>query len=423
VHAGVPMLPLAFAIVVALLVLAHAVAWRRRRSARRLAAAVERIADGAVPGVALDVGDAELQPLVRAVRRLCAARDQREHALRLDRDERERILAHMSDGVALIDGGGRVRHLNPRAVELLGLARPAPVGAALSEVARMPGLLERVERCRATRHVEDGRMTVPGPPERTLRVTVTPLGADPDGGVVVVLQDQSELERVDHIRRDFVANVSHELRTPLTSLRGYAETLLAGGLEDPEHRERFVQVIREQSMRLQAMTEDLLTLAEIERPDAAVRAEPFDLRGLARGVVETFRDAAVRRALHVVPPDGVPVPIVADRARIEQAVSNLVDNAIKYTDRGHVAVRVGADPVRAWVEVEDSGTGIPAEDLERVFERFYRVDKARSRERGGTGLGLAIVRHVAELHGGRASVTSVVGGGSTFRLELPRAAA
>ncbi len=400
------------------LAIAVLLAIRRSRLARRLAMAIGRVADGEVAGAALDVGDRDLEPIVRAVRRLQESRIRRERALTMERDEREQILAHMSDGVALIDGAGRLLHVNPRAAELLGLARPAVLGAALPEAVREPELLELVERCRKSRRVEETRLTLWAPHERVVRAEVTPLAADPETGVLLVLQDLTEFERVERIRRDFVANVSHELRTPLTSLRGYAETLLAGGLDDAEHRERFVQVIRDQSMRLQAMTEDLLSLAELERPGTNLRTEPFDLQALAQGIVASFRDDAERRGLSLSLEAGPPVPVTADRARLEQAISNLVDNALKYTDQGRVLVRTGALDGEAWCEVDDTGPGIPEPEQERVFERFYRVDKARSRERGGTGLGLAIVRHITELHGGGVTLRSELGRGSTFRMRF-----
>ena len=400
------------------LAIAVLLAIRRSRLARRLAMAIGRVADGEVAGAALDVGDRDLEPIVRAVRRLQESRIRRERALTMERDEREQILAHMSDGVALIDGAGRLLHVNPRAAELLGLARPAVLGAALPEAVREPELLELVERCRKSRRVEETRLTLWAPHERVVRAEVTPLAADPETGVLLVLQDLTEFERVERIRRDFVANVSHELRTPLTSLRGYAETLLAGGLDDAEHRERFVQVIRDQSMRLQAMTEDLLSLAELERPGTNLRTEPFDLQALAQGIVASFRDDAERRGLSLSLEAGPPVPVTADRARLEQAISNLVDNALKYTDQGRVLVRTGALDGEAWCEVDDTGPGIPEPEQERVFERFYRVDKARSRERGGTGLGHAIVRHITELHGGGVTLRSELGRGSTFRMRF-----
>jgi two-component system phosphate regulon sensor histidine kinase PhoR len=222
------------------------------------------------------------------------------------------------------------------------------------------------------------------------------------------------------MRQDFVANVSHELRTPLTSLRGYAETLLEGGLDDAEHREGFVRVMRDQAVRLQQLVEDLLALAELERPEVTLRLETFDLRELAARQVAAFRPAAEAAGLSLELVPGLAQDVRGDRVRLEQAVANLLDNAVKYTDRGRIDVTVGGDDSTVWCDVLDTGPGIPATDAGRIFERFYRVDKARSREKGGTGLGLSIVKHVAVLHGGEVSVRSTPGEGSTFRIAVPR---
>jgi two-component system phosphate regulon sensor histidine kinase PhoR len=238
--------------------------------------------------------------------------------------------------------------------------------------------------------------------------------------VLLVLRDQSEAERLDRVRRDFVANVSHEVKTPLTSVRGYAETLLEGGLEDPEHREGFVRVIRDQATRLQELVDDLLSLSELERPEARLRVERFDLRALIERQLAALADRATHAglALELVP--GEAEWVEADRARIEQVVANLLDNALKYTERGGVTVTLDGDPSRVECTVRDTGSGIPAEDLDRIFERFYRVDKARSREKGGTGLGLSIVKHILALHEGQVAVESAPGRGSTFRFVIPR---
>jgi two-component system phosphate regulon sensor histidine kinase PhoR len=237
--------------------------------------------------------------------------------------------------------------------------------------------------------------------------------------VLLVLHDLSESEALQRMRQDFVANVSHELRTPLTSLRGYAETLLEGGLEDAEHRESFVRIIRDQAVRLQALLEDLLSLSELERPDATLRREPLDLHALAAEQVAHVREAATRAGLELTLAGTAPVLVSGDRVRLTQVLANLLDNAVKYTERGGVHVVVGADEHRAWCEVRDTGPGIPAEDLTRVFERFYRVDKARTRDKGGTGLGLSIVKHAIALHDGAVAVESRVGEGTTFRFEIP----
>jgi two-component system phosphate regulon sensor histidine kinase PhoR len=206
-------------------------------------------------------------------------------------------------------------------------------------------------------------------------------------------------------------------------LRGYAETLLEGGLDDVEHREGFVRIIRDQATRLQSLVDDLLSLADLERPDVRLRREPFDLREAVERQIAILRARAQQASLTIELEPGAPALVLADRLRIDQVIANLLDNAIKYTERGGVRVRLGRAGTRVSCEVEDTGSGIPAEDVPRIFERFYRVDKARSREKGGTGLGLAIVRHILALHGGRVSVESVIGRGSTFRFDLPSVSA
>jgi two-component system phosphate regulon sensor histidine kinase PhoR len=357
--------------------------------------------------------------LTRAIAELGAKQRDRVATLERERDERERILAHMSDGVALLDPSGRVEHMNHSLATLLGQPLPAAPGASFLGFARAPEFEALLRRCRSERRTVEAELKLWTPRERLVRATATPLGDDADAGVLLALHDLTEVERVNRVRQDFVANVSHELRTPLTSLRGYAETLLEGGLDDVEHREEFVRIIRDQTARLQALAEDLLALAELERPDGTLRAEPFDLLEVARAQVAAFRDRARHEGLELQIAPGAPVPVVADRARIEQVLANLLDNAMKYTDRGHVIVRAGTRDGMSWCEVEDTGAGIPEEHQSRVFERFYRVDKSRSREQGGTGLGLSIVKHIVELHDGTVSVRSEPGRGSTFRFEIP----
>ncbi len=336
-----------------------------------------------------------------------------------ERDELERILAHMSDGFALVDPANRVAHMNHRFADLLGAPRSALPGTPFAGFAAAPELEELIARGRAGKPTTSTPIRVATPRERVLHATVTPLPGDP-AGVLVVLHDMTEAERLTHMRQDFVANVSHELRTPLTSLRGYAETLLDGALDDAEHRERFVRVIRDQVDRLQAMVEDLLTLAELERATTELDLQPFDLRALAEAQVAAAAALGRGRALERTVEPGPPVPVRADRRRLGQVLANLLDNAIKYTDRGRIAVRLGGTPITAWCEVEDTGPGIPPEAQARVFERFYRVDPARTRERGGTGLGLSIAKHIVELHGGAITLRSEPGRGSTFRFEIPR---
>ena len=296
---------------------------------------------------------------------------------------------------------------------------PAAPGIAFAEFARSAELVELLEASRRVRHAVEVEVRLWVPRQRLVRATATPLRGTEGEAVLLVLHDLSEIEMLNRVRQDFVANVSHELRTPLTSLRGYAETLLEGGLEDAEHRAGFVRIIRDQAARLEALVEDLLSLAELERPGAGLRLESFDLYEAAERQAALFRPRSEAAGLALGAVAGPATPVNADRARIDQVLANLLDNAIKYTESGEIRVTVGSDAHGAWCEVADTGPGIPVDDQPRIFERFYRVDKGRSREEGGTGLGLAIVKHVAQAHGGRVEVESRLGEGTRFRVLLP----
>ena len=408
----------ALALLASVLVLASVT----RRFAKRLEslrAIARRIGEGDADARAPEVPRDDLGQLGRALNEMRGQLESRLETLRRERDDRERILAHMSDGVALLDGADHIVHVNHRFAELLDAAwRPEP-GVPFASYARIPELIELLTESRRQGRTLERELKPWATRAGSARATVTPLGGAPPEPVLVVLHDLSESEAVQRMRQDFVANVSHELRTPLTTLRGYAETLLEGGLDDTEHREEFVRSMRDGAMRLQALVEDLLALAELERPDAALRREPLDLRALAAEHVDHVRGAAERAGLELVLEPGPPVKLSGDRVRLGQVLANLLDNAVKYTERGSVRVAVGVANGRAWCEVRDTGPGIPARDLPRVFERFYRVDKARSREKGGTGLGLSIVKHALAQHGGEVSVVSRVGVGTTVRFEVP----
>jgi two-component system phosphate regulon sensor histidine kinase PhoR len=404
-----------------MIVLLAVLFWLSGRQATRVAElerTATRLGSGDLAARALERPGDELGRLGRSMNVMAAEMRSRVEALEHERDEREHILTHMSDGVALVDTSDRVVHSNRRMAEILGSPPPAN-GTPLAEFVRSPGLEELVaEARRADRPVEtELRLWKPRP--HMVRANATRLEAGGRDAVLLVLHDLTEIELLARVRQEFVANVSHELRTPLTSIRGYAETLLEGGLHDRDHREGFVSVIREQAERLTAIVDDLLSLAELERPGATPRREPFDLREVADRQVEAARARADKAGLAVSLAAGPAVPLEADARLIEQVIANLLDNAVKYTERGSIEVRAGTSGGQAWCEVQDTGPGIPQEDQPRIFERFYRVDKARSREKGGTGLGLSIVKHIVLLHGGTVSVKSQLGQGATFRFDLP----
>ena len=412
------------AAVIALLIsvpFAYRMASRQARRARDLEQVAIRIGAGDASSRARELPADELGRLGASINTMAAELRRRLEALERERDERERILAHMSDGVALIDPDDRLVHANQSLAAILGEPLAPPAGTPFQEFARSPELVDLVHTARRGRQPVETDLRLWTPWQRRVRVTATQLRGDQDGSVILVLHDLTEIERLNQVRQDFVANVSHELKTPLTSVRGYAETLLEGGLDDAEHRESFVRIIRDQSARLQSLVDDLLSLADLERPDVRLHPEPFDLRDAVERQVATLSARAASAGLSLELDPGPPAPVVADRMRIDQVVANLLDNAIKYTERGGVKVRLGRAGSVVWCEVADTGAGIPREEVPRIFERFYRVDKARSREKGGTGLGLSIVRHILALHGGRVTVESAVGRGSTFRFELPPA--
>jgi two-component system phosphate regulon sensor histidine kinase PhoR len=397
--------------------------WVTRAQARRVAE-LERLATGigqGQQGRAPERPADELGRLGQAINRMTARLGAQLQELARERDERERILAHMSEGVALVDRSGRVVHANRSLAAILDAPLPPAPGTPLQAFARSPELDELVREARGSRQALERDLRLWTPRQRLVRAIATSIAGPEEGAVLLVLHDLTEIERLHRLRQDFVANVSHELKTPLTSVRGYADTLLEGGLEDAEHREAFVRVIRDQAARLQELVEDLLSLAELERPDARLRLERFDLRAAVERQAASFRERALQAALSLEVEPGPSLPVTADRVRIDQVLANLLDNAVKYTERGGVTVAVGEGDGRAWCEVRDTGPGISQEDQERIFERFYRVDKARSREQGGTGLGLAIVKHIVALHDGAISVRSALGQGTVFRFELPRA--
>ena len=351
--------------------------------------------------------------------------------LRIEQERLEAILRGMVEGVLVTDLGGSVVLMNARARELLGLpTHLAERGRPVVELARDPGLAELMHDLAAGAAIAS-RDVVLGF-SRTLQVNAARL-RDADGrvfGFVLVLHDVTELRRLEVVRRDFVANVSHELRTPLTAIKGYAETLLGPAGDDRETARRFLGVIDRHSERLGRLIDDLLTLSDLELGRTALRIVPIAVGAAVDDVLqilgERFTRAGVAVEAEIAP--GTP-PVLVDGDRLRQVLINLVDNAVKYTPAGgKIAVRAreahdAEHGGMVEIAVEDTGIGIPAGDLPRLTERFFRVDKARSRELGGTGLGLAIVKHIVQAHGGALGIASKLGEGTVVRVYFPAARA
>ncbi len=334
------------------------------------------------------------------------------------------ILESMGEGVLALDADGRILWLNGSAQRLLGAGTSQAAGKRLTDLFRQPDIEELVRETATHQRPSAREVHVFSPDERVVRAQSTPCAGGPSSAaMVVVAQDVTEIKRLERVRREFVANVSHELKTPLTAIKGLLETLLSGALEDAANNRRFVTLIDEDATRLGRLIDDLLELSQIESKADVLALQAVLLRPLLEDLARTLRPRADARqvTLHLEVTADAP-PVQGDPDRLRQIFSNLLDNAIKFNKPGgRVTVRAAVDGPSLRVNVQDTGTGIPEADLPRIFERFYRVDKARSRELGGTGLGLAIVKHLIELHQGRVTVESRPGQGSTFTVTLPLA--
>jgi len=419
-----------------------AVSWWLTRSLfdplSRIVSGAERLAGGDFGHRLAAPEEQELSTLAAAVNRLAAQVETQIAAAGEERDHLRRVLASMSDGVLVTDAEGRALLVND-AFRALFEVTGEVTGRRPLEISRQRALERLIHETLDAAQAGSAELEQDTPQRRTLALTSAPLisagaagagtlprvnadalaGSPPAVGCVVVARDITPFTRLSEMRRDFVANVSHELKTPLAAIRGYTETLRDGALDDREAAPRFLGRVLEQCKRLQALLDDLLTLSRLERPGAAPERQPVDLSAIARRTAETLAAAAAERQVKVEVRGKAPV-LSADAEGMERMVTNLVDNAVKYNrPGGTVTVELSGTADQAIVEVRDTGIGIPSESLPRIFERFYRVDKGRSRDEGGTGLGLAIVKHVAQLHGGRVEVVSELGRGTRFRVFLP----
>jgi two-component system, OmpR family, phosphate regulon sensor histidine kinase PhoR len=388
---------------------------------RRLAALrrnIHRLADTALPSWRWTERD-DLAGLTNELSAITTRLRDRLDELTEERDRAGQILDALDDAVLLLDGAGRLLVANPAARSWFGLPADLRPGLPVQRVLGVPQVSALAEEAAETRAPVTGTLTLVYPEPRTLALRAFPLAdRGPTGRIVVTVTDITQRRRLEVLRRDFVANASHELKTPVAAVRALAETLLTALPDDPEAGRRFAERIGREAERLEVLVRDLLDLSRVER--GTLDVEPVDLVGLAKEVAGTYADLAEERRVKLrteLKPD---VSVRGDRAQLGLLLSNLLDNALRHTPaRGSVRVRLDTVESRAVLQVADTGEGIPAGERSRVFERFYRVDKARARQTGGTGLGLAIVRHVAEAHGGDVRVDSELGRGATFTVTLP----
>ncbi len=344
----------------------------------------------------------------------------------------QQILQEMRDGVLICDAAGKILLFNDALRQLVGLSHPAIHRFCTDAI---PGeelwLLIKSVLKTGNALTEEVKLGF-GNQERVFKIHIVPIMLPAENqtekpkvnGCVATFHDLTTMRKTEKMRRDFVANVSHELRTPLSAIKGYAETLLDGALEDKEVHRDFVGIIYKHSLRLSQLVEDLLDLSKLESPDYVAELEPVLLKPIVKQIHAMSESSILANQLsfHVDIPDNFP-PALVNTSALEQVLTNLIDNAIKYTPGGgHITVSVAERPdSKIQVNVVDTGIGIEQKHIHRVFERFYRVDKARSRDLGGTGLGLSIVKHIVQLHGGDIWVKSIPNQGSTFSFTLKKA--
>jgi two-component system phosphate regulon sensor histidine kinase PhoR len=409
-----------FASFIALLIAAAASVWMSRRL-QRIVDVAARIERGDLRARVNDGPMDEIGRVAAAIDKTAGQIERSFAAVRSSQYQLETLLNSMQDAVIAVSSDGLVRWANHPMDQLV--TQRTRLNAPVVETIRDPDFLAAVQAATMTKEVKTARATsvVPG---RAFDVTAAPL---PDGGVVAVLRDLTETERVEKTRRDFIANVSHELRTPLTSIQGYTETLLDSLSENSGPSREFLEIIRKNAVRMSRLTEDLLTLARVESGETRFDPEPVSPAELLSDAEESFREIARSQGVELKIVDGQvhleSLPqVLADREAIHQVFSNLIDNAMKY-GRSGARIELGARATGRGIEfyVRDFGAGISSEHVPRLFERFYRVDKARSRESGGTGLGLAIAKHIMRAHAGSIRAESELSRGSTFLFTLPAA--
>jgi two-component system phosphate regulon sensor histidine kinase PhoR len=402
--------------------LALLVSWLVSASLSRRVSAIARVAErysaGDLTRPIYEHGNDELGTVARALDASVQQLGGRIEELSRDRARMEAILAGMVEGVLVVDRQGRLQLVNRAAQQMLRVESSA-AGRPYLEVIRHPDIASQLTAALHGEEIGGQELTLARDPGRTLLTRAAPVSG-PGGGAVLVLHDITDLRRADQIRRDFVANVSHELRTPLTAIRGYVEALLDGPADDAESTRKFLEIIARHSTRMERLVKDLLRLARLDARQELLETARCDIKQIFTAVMSDLAPSIEAKRQHVsldIAPEARQVE--GDPAKLHDIVRNLVENAVNYSPEG-AEVRLGAAQNNGTytLTVADSGPGIPAEDLTRVFERFYRVDKSRSRP-GGTGLGLAIVKHLVELHGGEAVAANRPEGGAVFTITLP----
>jgi two-component system, OmpR family, phosphate regulon sensor histidine kinase PhoR len=380
-----------------------------------------RVAEGDIRPLPADSSGDALEALAASLNQTAARLDRTIRTLTDERNLSSAILASMLEGVAVVNASERLLFSNQSFAEILELDVPPQSGRALVEVVRQTELIEAVRQVLAGEPRVEAEIVTGTLRQHFFAATVAAVRAGDTSGAVVVLHDITALRKLERVRRDFVANVSHEFKTPLTAIQGFAETLLAGASDDPQNRSRFLAIILEHSRRLARLTDDLLKLSKMDADRLELEIRRLSASQLIESCLETAQHRAAEKDIRISVNVAQHLPEIAgDRRLLAEVLQNLLDNATQYTmPGGQIMVSAETNDAEVIFTVSDTGIGIPQADQPRIFERFYRVDVARSREVGGTGLGLAIARHLVEVHGGRIWVESEVGQGSQFHFSVP----
>lgn len=417
--AGAALLAAAFVAIASLLV-----ARKIARPLEAMRAGAERFARGELKHRLPAAGAAEIRMLAQSLNSMAEQLDERIQTIVRQQNEHQGVLASMNEGVLAVDLRGTILNLNATCAALMGVEADKVVGRMIHEVIRKPSLLNFIERTLAEAAPVEEDFELSGPENRWIHAHGTVLHDAQDRriGALVVLHDATRLRRLENIRREFVANVSHELRTPITSIKGFVEALLHENLEDREQSLHFLTIVLKQVNRLDAIIEDLLLLSRIERgaEEQTIELEDERIADVLQAAVEICEKKAAEKQVRLEVQCPADLAVKVSAPLLEQAVMNLIDNAVKCSPGG-ASVRIAAEQRQdeLVIRVEDAGCGIAPNHLPRLFERFYRVDKARSRDLGGTGLGLAIVKHIVTAHKGTVRVESTLGKGSAFSIHLP----
>jgi two-component system phosphate regulon sensor histidine kinase PhoR len=426
VQADVRLLPLAL-VWISCVAFALALAWFAARPLVRRVKSLKQLAEALldVPLHRNEEEDAsnELGALERSLSGVATQLRTLVDKLRMESARREAILGSMAEGVLAVDSDLRIIFSNNAILRAVGGSRGGQENIPLLALIRDTGLFETLSDVVKTGESRKQRLKITGDKERSFEVQAGPLEMPNGSGAIAILYDMTDLERLEQVRKDFVANVSHEMRTPLAGIIGYTETLMDGALEDNENNLRFLQIIHSSAIRLNSIASDLLVLSELESKVDPRESGRIAVRDVVESAIAIVEKEAEARDVLLIREEIQDLHVVGTRLRLEQAVLNLVANAIKFNQPGgQVRIRVAQDNAdEVAITISDTGTGIPSQDLPRIFERFYRVDKGRSRQVGGTGLGLTIVKHVVERMNGSIEVQSQLRYGSTFTVRLPLA--